>query len=333
MSRIRVFMCTKNQKYSERIVRYATARTHPDIQFQLLTEIRDQTEFRENDVVVSDDYKKLNQLECHRILMVRQREEENEEQIFMYQDRESIYQSLMKKIGIHGEVEIPKVMCVFSPEGGDEKTRLALQYAMEYGKTKKVLYISLCGFPVFFRREVSLTPEGIWQGVSELFLCTSQKEFDDRLKEISFSMGRIDMVSPVEYYKDLLDFSRKEVNQFTQYVKQQELYDVVIVEMGQLFEYSFDLMCCAQRVLVPKEPGFLAEVRRHVFREYCRREGKEEILDRMELVPVSFPQLENLDEVNRIFFGEEGEDGSGGTSSKGKNTKPCIGANIIRGGT
>ncbi len=332
MGRIRVFICTKNQKYSERIVRYAVAKSHPDIQFEQLTEITDKTELRETDVVVTDDQECLQRLRCHKILIVRQREEEEKECIFMYQDRESIYQRLLQILEVNQLGEIPKVTCVFSPGGGDEKTLLALQRALELGKSRRVLYISLCGFPVFFRREISPTPIGVKLGVSELFLCTKQEEFEGRLMELSFSMGCIDMIPPVEHYKDLLDFSREEVCRFMEHLKRQTVYDTVVLELGQLFEYSFELLSCAECVLVPKEPGFLAEVRYYVFGEYCRREDKEEVWHRLQQVPVSFPCLKDLEEVNQIFFGEEGEDGPGGTTTKGKNSKSRFGAGAGRRG-
>ncbi len=330
MSRIRVFVCTQNETYSERFVRYAASNAHPDIQIEQLTEITDKTVFQESDVVVCDDLKKLNQLACHKILIVRQREEETEETIFMYQNRETIYQRLLQIVGAQNLGEVPKVMCVFSPEGGDEKTLLALERAIELGKSRRVLYVSLCGFPIFFREEISITPHGAEQGVAELFLCTKVEEFERKLDELSFSMGCIDMMPPVEHYKDLLDFSKEEVNCFMKHLQEQTRYDVVVLEMGQLFEYSFELLGGASCVLVPQEPGFLAKVRRHVFQEYCRREGKEQVWERLEVVPVSFPRLEDLEEVNRIFFGEEGTDGSGGATAKGKNTRSRFGASVGR---
>ncbi len=331
MSRMRVFICTKNPKYGEGIVRYATSKSHSDIQFLQLTEITDKTEFHKTDVVVSEDSANLEHVKCRKIPLVRQREKE-EESIFMYQDRENIYRQLIQMIGAQEEGEVPKVMCVFSPEGGDDKTLLALQRGVELGKTRRVLYVSLCGFPVFFRREISRAPQGAQLGVAQLFLCTRQAEFDQQLESLSFPMGSIDMMPPVEHYKDLLDFSREEVLRFMHHLQGQALYDVVILEAGQLFEYTFDLLSCAERVLVPKEPGVLAEVRRHVFREYCKREGKDEVWEHLEVVPVNFPRLESIEEVNRIFFGEESVDESGGAATKGKNTKSRFGAGVGRRG-
>lgn len=332
MGRIRVFIYTRSRKYSERFVRYAAAKDYPDIQVEQLTEITDKAEFRETDVVVSDDKDSLDKLRCHRIPIVRCREEETSETIFMYQHRETMFQRLLQIIGTPKTGEVPKITCVFSPEGGDDKTRLALWRGLEWAKSNRVLYINLCGFPVFFRQEISKAPQPAGVGVSELFLCTQQDEFEGKLEELSFSMGCLDMIPPVEHYKDLLDFSREEVMRFMSHLKSQKLYDAVVLELGQLFEYSFELLSEATSVLAPEKSGFLTEVRWHVFQEYCRREGREEIGRNVEFVPVTFPVLQDQGEVERIFLGEEGESGSKRTLSKGKNSGPRFGAGASRRG-
>lgn len=332
MGQVRVFIYTKSMEYSERFARYAAAKNHPNIQVEQLTEITDQAEFRETDVVVSDDKDSLDKLRCHKIPIVRCREEETSETIFMYQDRETMFRRLLQIIGTSKTGEVPKITCVFSPEGGDAKTQLALWRGVEWSRSRRVLYINLCGFPVFFRQEISRVPQLSRAGVSELFFCTRQDEFEGKLEELSFSMGCMDMIPPVEHYKDLLDFSREEVMRFMSHLKSQKMYDAVVMELGQLFEYSFELLSEASSVLVPEESGFLAEVRWHVFQEYCRREGREEICKKVEIVPVSFPVLQEQGEVERIFQGEGEESGSKRTSSKGKNTGSRFGAGTSRRG-
>lgn len=62
-------------------------------------------------------------------------------------------------------------------------------------------------------------------------------------------------------------------------LRKQSLFDRVIVEVGQFFEYTFHLLDQADEILMPLEDGFLAAIRRHVLpgNTHCRK--KEAVWD------------------------------------------------------
>ena len=131
--------------------------------------------------------------------------------------RERIWQNFCEITKMEQEIEGKRrkkgrICCIFSPEGGEEKTRLALQEALECSKYLKVLYISMCGVPVFFPEELKETPSIFHQGLAEWILAAENGKAEESLQSLAYSYGKISILAPVAHYKDLLDFSLQAVS-------------------------------------------------------------------------------------------------------------------------
>ncbi len=323
-----VYICTQDVHFGEQIVRYVASKQNPHVHIELWTKQTDKNTFQQEDVVISEEEDRLKSLSCQTIRIVRQPEKEKDE-ICMYQGKEAWYQRLLQCLDVEQEDKEgqPGVVCVFSPEGGEEGTLLALQYCMEQAEKRHVLYVNLCGFPTFFRETLSDAPEGVQRGVSELFLENNQREFERKLEQLAFTLGDVDMIPPVEHYKDFLDFSVEEVMDFMEHLKNQNIYDVVVLEVAQLFEYTFDLLGQSQQILVPLVPGFLAEVKRHVFREYCQKEQAAEILEKIRYVSCKVELPVSAEDIEELLERKEGRSESGRKREKRTNQKFGITAN------
>lgn len=303
MGQRKIFICMTDLDYGNRLARYLTSQYNSGIEVELLTGWRDKTDVGEEDIALSDDPKILEDLRCRTVLFVKTPEEKGKNKIFMFRSREEIYSDLLEltgmKEGYKGNSP-PKesgIIVVFSPEGGDGKTLLALKRAGELSHNKRVLYISLCGFPVFFDsswKEGSGGDINSSLGISELMLRAEGEEFTQELESMAFPLGKIWTITPISHYKDLLDFSLDDIRRFMKGLKEQSTYETVVLELGQIFEYSLDLMTYADQILIPKESGILAAIRRNVLQRYCVMEGKPELWERMnfEVVDVSAPKKE-----------------------------------------
>ena len=86
-------------------------------------------------------------------------------------------------------------------------------------------------------------------------------------------------------------------------LREQSLFDRVIVEVGQFFEYTFQLLDHADDILMPLEDGFLAAIRRHVLREYCIAEKRESVWDKISFCEVTFPKVKNVNEMKNYLLG------------------------------
>ena len=120
---------------------------------------------KEEDIVLSDNPKILEDPGCQTVLFVNTPEEQGKNKIFMYRSREEIYKDLLELTGTKEEdkgnssLKESGIIVVFSPEGGDGKTLLALKRAGELSRNKRVLNegitLSLRGSPslCFGRKE------------------------------------------------------------------------------------------------------------------------------------------------------------------------------------
>lgn len=328
MKQKRIYICMENQGYGKRLERYIAEQNNPCIEVELLTEMKDKINFDRQDFVISDKETFLADLNCQSVLLAKQAVEDGGNKIFMYQGRTEVYKQLLRIIGsefveeeCQGENENSKVVCIFSPEGGDTKTLLAVDRALKKTGRERVLYISLCGFPVFFQEEISEKPDLGREGVSELLLCANSDMFCRKLEELAFTVGSISMIAPAGHYKDLFDYSLEEILNFMEHLKEQDLYDTVIIETGQLFEYTFDLLECADEVIVPGEPGFFAAVKRHVLHEYCLMEGREVLWNRIKFEEISSLETKDTGMIKKRLLEKGGTrlEEPGGKVKKGKN--------------
>lgn len=311
LEQVKLYIYAKKIEYGEKLMRYIAGQQNPYIEVELLTKLREKTEFKQDDFVISDDIGSISDLECNTVQIVKRPEEETEGKIFMYQSREMVYQKLLAWMGVgkwkkeDRKNTDTRLICVFSPGGGDERTHLAFHRALESAQREKVLYISLCEFPIFAGEESGEKAGVETAGLSDLILCAKSSAFDEKLEELAVSTGPIWMIAPAGHYKDLLDYPSQEMVLFAQRMKQQSIFDVVIVEVGQLFEYTLEFLASADEVIVPEEKGFFAEARKRVLEQYCIREGQRELWEHLRFVNETSYKRES-EEIRRLLYGEEG---------------------------
>lgn len=310
----KIFICMTDLDYGNRLERYLTGQNNSGIEVELLTGWRDKADVKEEDIVLSDNPKILEDPGCQTVLFVKTPEEQGKNKIFMYRSRDEIYKDLLELTGTkedkgNSSLKESGIIVVFSPEGGDEKTLLALKRAGELSRNKRVLYLSLCGFPIFFSSYPEEEGRGgdihASPGITELMLRTEGEDFTRGLENMVFQLGKIWSVTPVRHYKDLLDFSLDDIRRFMRGLKAQGIFEVVVLELGQIFEYTLDLMTYADQILIPKEPGILAAIRRNVLQRYCGMEGKPELWERMTFEESDASVPEKKEELLR-FIGVEG---------------------------
>lgn len=310
MERTKLYIYSGNIRYGEKLSRFISGRHNPDFDVELLTELKDKIELERDACVVTDDEDACNRVQCRVIRLVKVPEAVGEHDIFMYQGGDQIYRQILRITGQSASesqdgLSLPKVVCIFSPGESDEKTIFALRAALDRVERGTVLYMSFCGFPVFFGEEMGDEPRIRREGISELMLCGDPEIFQEKLSELAFPLGRLMALAPAGHFRDLLDFTAEEVSKFMTHLRQQTLFDAVIIETGQLMEATFSLLSEADAVFVPEEPGVFGEVRRQVLRDYCAREGREELWWQFRFFPVMDTVPPDWQQIRRMLY--EGE--------------------------
>lgn len=310
MERTKLYIYSGNTRYGEKLSRFISGRHNPDFDVELLTELKDKIELEQDACVVTDDEDACKQVQCRVIRLVKVPEAAGEHDIFMYQGGDQIYRQILRITGqsvseSQDGLSLPKVVCIFSPGESDEKTVFALRAALDRVERGTALYMSFCGFPVFFGEEMDDEPRIRREGISELMLCGDPEIFQEKLSELVFPLGRLMALAPAGHFRDLLDFTAEEVRKFMMHLRQQTLFDAVVIETGQLTEAIFSLLSEADAVFVPEEPGAFGEIRRQVLRDYCAREGQEELWRQFRFFPVTDTAPLDWQQIRRMLC--EGE--------------------------
>ena len=321
MGQMKLVICTRQKEYGEKLLRFLSAQHNPYVEAELLTGdaeemigiIVEKTRMDQEVCVISDDPDVLRRIECQTIALVTEPEKEGTHEIFMYQRATDIYRQIIKLTGARIRdpanetgLSVPKVTCVFSPGESEEKTMFSLRTAMDRSE----------------RENMEQPQPGGVEGISNLMLCNGLEEFEKKLRESVFLAGMVSVLAPAGHFRDLFDFSQEEMKRFIRHLKQQTLYEAVVIEMGQLFDFTFVLLSDADAVLMPKEPGILAERKRQIFCEYCKRESQEAVWERIKLVPVSVYRPEKWEEIRQILGAvEEERERDGGKKSKREDKK------------
>lgn len=310
LERTKLYIYSGNIRYGERLSRFISGRNNPDFDVELLTELKDRIEPEQDACVVTDDEDACKRFRCRVIRLVKTPEAAGEHDIFMYQGGDQIYRQIMRITGRNvternEELSLPKVVCVFSPGESDEKTVFALRAARDRAERGSVLYMSLCGFPVFFGEEMGDGLPARREGISELMLCGDPDIFQEKLAELAFPLGQLMVLAPARHFRDLLDFTTEEVKKFVMHLRQQTLFDAVIIETGQLMEATFSLLSEADAVFVPEETGVFGEVRRQVFRDYCIREGREALWQQCYFFPLTDDMPSDWQQIRQLICDKE----------------------------
>lgn len=267
-------------------------------------------------IVVVTDYEDVKEDGKRQVIYLSNEKDAKKKKIFQYQKAEGIYRELLALLRLKentgeqegkSEADARGMYCVFSTNG-TEGTALSVMLAQYLGNHGKCLYLSLAGFPVFYSQEISPEPELPKKGLGELLFLLNQEMFEEKQEELKMSFGSAYMLAPMAHYKDLLDCSLQEWKTFFGRIFSECGYDSVVVEMGQLFEYTLDLLEMGDRIFVIREKGICGRVKSAVFRRYCRMEGKEMLEQRAQFIELPFDEKEWEQELSGQTLSQMAED-------------------------
>lgn len=304
MKNIALLLYLKDVEYGKRFLRFLAGKKNPYLHPELVTaadRIKMRVGTESEELVVLTDDEDVKEDEKRKVIYLSNEYDTDRKKIFQYQKAEGMYSELLGMLQLQEKGDKPYgekrqqgrkgLYCVFSPDG-ISSTLLSVMLAQYLGNSGKCLYLSLSGFPVFYSQEITAEPEFQEKGLGELLFLLNQEDFSERQEELKMPFGSACMLAPVSHYKDLLDCSLEEWKTFFQRMFQECGYDNIVVEMGQLFEYTLDLLELGDRVFVVKEKGICGRIRNAVFQKYCRMERREALGEKCEYIELPFDKEE-----------------------------------------
>ena len=299
MKKVKIIIYSQNKTYGRRLFYYLEEKKNPHLKFYLATGYEGLEKMLKQEkitaVLLDKDLQKDILRHCEtdwqnmlpdlpRFIWLTEDEHTGADEIYIYQRASEVYEQLRKLFSVTTEVGKRHLICVYSPEGGRDRTEFALSLCKEWLEKGPVIYLNLSGFPILFGEQLTTRPELTERGLSRLIFETSEKRFPAQLEQSSFFYENIRVIMPFWNYKDLLDVRVEDLKRLLELLFQSGNDPTIIMEMGQLFEYTFDVMELADEILLPMSDGIFDEIRLNVLKGYCRIEGKEELAERFQII-------------------------------------------------
>ena len=203
--------------------------------------------------------------------------------LYKYQ-KASIIAERLKSCNTYSRKKIQGIYGVFSPCGGSGKTTFALIYGHLLAVERRVLYIGLDSY-------------GSWEsergGLSHLYYAfMNGRDCRKAVESAVYRVGNLDCVTPVCHFKDLFDFQRTSIGQFLEWVRKESGYEIVIVDVGCLMEYTLELLSCMDYIFMTSwdksENQIIDEVKKRVFRQYLAMEGRDDVWNKIKQVKMPY---------------------------------------------
>lgn len=219
--------------------------------------------------------------------------------IYKYQSMELILQEIISCYSSFGGDEIAftyaaghgkKIITVYSPSSGMARTMFAITLAKAYAEQKETLYLPFEAFPV----ENTLDEKG---GMSDLiyYLKERSQHVGMKIQTMAHQNGKLSYIAPVSHFKDAAELSAPEYLSLVRELRENSPYEIIIIEAGHFDEHIMQLMAASDQVFLPYEEvgnqgmvfsGSGEAGRIHAFRKMLLEEGMENILGRMQAVPI-----------------------------------------------
>lgn len=284
MEDVVLFLYLREEEYGRRLLRFFLNKKNPWLHPELITEKQHlvrRVSLREERLAVLTDDRTVQADEKVEIIYLSNEQDREQKKIFQYQKAEGIYQELLVLLELkQGETEkrgalkrAEGIFSVFSP-GGRGTTCISVYLSQYLGSHGKCLYLSITGFPLYYSGEFQRQPEFQRKGLSELLFSLSGKGFSERVEEVKEIFGTAWMLPPPRHYKDILDCTPEEWRQFLTRLREECGYDSIVVELGQLMEYTFDYLELSDRIFLLEEEGMKGQMQSMVYENYCQMEKK-----------------------------------------------------------
>lgn len=187
--------------------------------------------------------------------------------VYKYQSAENILREIMyyyseqesEEAHFAGIRRDNRVIGVFSPMEGIQKTLFALTLGQILAENQNVLYLNL--------EECSGLTEfmgGSHWNISDLIYFLRQKnklQFLYRLNSMVQKLGRLDYIPPCEFYTDFRQITMEEWQQLLYLIRTQSSYDSVILDMGNMAGHEVELLRQCDGIYVPVRQDPISQAR------------------------------------------------------------------------
>lgn len=172
-----------------------------------------------------------------------------------------------------------KIVCVYSPNGYCGKTALSLALAHIKGRDRKVLYINLEEFSALGTASGNLSDILYYYHINSN-MCGG------KLMPLIKNGNGFDYILPAACPKDITDSDADTIIGLVDEFVKIGGYELVIVDLGGLVKEPWDLLGCADRILIPSPDSPHRQRKIKEFEKFMYTSGYEAVMENVCMVDI-----------------------------------------------
>ncbi len=255
-------------------------------------------------------------IKAEKRIIVREKRENGhvgEPSVYKYQAADSLLKEVMSlydaENAVLGETALwrgrRRIIGIYSPMGGTNKTAFALALAQLYARERAVLYINLEGFSGLSR----MIGEEFTAGLSDFLYYVRQKNADPlgKLSLLTVSRQNLDILPPADSPEDLRSISAGKWIELFGKIMSASSYEVMILDLGcEIDDIALIAGYCSS-FYVPVRDDPVSAVQAEEFAAYLKAHGSPELAPRFLHLPRPTAETPGSTYFENLVWGELGE--------------------------
>lgn len=289
-----------DEEYAMNLVSFMNKRNYRECEIAGFTSVENVAQYLKNKsiemLLVSDkiDAQKVSELNIDKIIVLSEEEKVNTQQptVYKYQSAQLLVREVMT---YYAKMEAAQMMAsdrlnmvqkigVFSLSQPCQRMMAAMSIAQEKGERESVLYLN---FEEYTGIRSLLDLEQIGDLSDFIYYFKNQREhLEEKLACLVQRRGNMDMLAPFTVGQDLYSVQMQEWKSILHEITLISHYRTIILDIGVSAELLDWLGLCDEIYLVYEDCGE-DRVRTEEFKEYIRKVGEHDILDKLHDIQVS----------------------------------------------
>lgn len=239
-----------------------------------------------------------------KVIVITEEENDLPDVIYRYQPADKFVEKLRSITSqkVFGEtVRETRLRGVYSIDGGEERSILALNLAYELGSQKRVLYISFEAFSGLGR----ILEVGNKKNLSDVMYLYLEGEEDisSKLEEYVVKAGGVDILQSVLCPEDLEDTDTGDFTEMILGIANKSIYDEIIMDIGNALKEQWRILNMCSKVYLINNQSDVADCRFEEFMYYLETRNVSGFSEKLQRV--SLPVDNSMRTIKRpLYMGE-----------------------------
>ncbi|MEG0961350.1 MAG: hypothetical protein RSD28_03350 [Lachnospiraceae bacterium] len=184
--------------------------------------------------------------------------------------------------------EKKELIGVYAPDRSIWQIPFSMILAQTLSGKEQVLYVNFMECTGFFRWFETCYQKDFLDEMYQML--ESEQSFITTISSVVYSMEGFDYIPPAMDGELLGELTREQYQKFVNILRNQNVYDVVILDFGSMIPGFFQLLDSCSKIYITREQGMMSQGMAEQFEENIKRHGTLKLSDKIK--QVEFPRMQ-----------------------------------------